>query len=204
MKGAAKTNAQRSVRGRVHLAAAVFVLVSLFNPLAPLALLAATLAGVTLPDRIQVHDRALILNGIGVRKVTIFRVKVYLVALYLEARSADAKQILQSPQRKRLVLHFLHSASRDQIMKAWRDGLRRNVPDIRPLESRLQTLATFIPNLEKGDRIVFDFGSESSDVEIVGHARTTVAGADFSRAMLGIWLGPKAPADDLQTGLLGK
>jgi Chalcone isomerase-like len=170
----------------------------------PQPLLAATLAGVTLPDQIEVAHRRLVLNGLGLRKATIFGIKVYLAGLYLESRCSDASQIMRSTQRKRLVLHFLRAASRTQIAAAWRQGLRKNVQDTRPLEGRLAELSAAIPDVKKGDRIIFDFADGSVDVEVVGGARKSVRGADFAAAMLGIWFGPKAPRDDLQAGMLGK
>ena len=40
-------------------------------------------------------------------------------------------------------------------------------------------------------------------VEINDAAKGTVDGADLAAAMLGIWLGPEPPNDDLKDGLLG-
>jgi hypothetical protein len=199
-----RVDQMQTLRGPGRLAAALTLAVALGVLGAPLPLMAATLAGVTLPDRIDVEGRTLVLNGLGLRKASIFRVKVYLAGLYLETRSSNAGQIMQSATRKRLVLHFMHEASRAQVTKAWRSGLRKNVQDMRPLEQRLAELGALIPNMKKGSRIILDFSADTVDVEIVGGARKTIAGADFARAMLGIWLGPKAPADDLQAALLGK
>jgi hypothetical protein len=165
---------------------------------------AATLAGVTLPDRIQVAREPLILNGAGVLTATIFGIKVYLAGLYLDARSSDATRIVQSPKRKRLVLYFFRDASRGQIIKAWRGGMRRNVVDMRPLEDRMNQLAAVTPDLKRGDVLVFDFANGAVDVSLARRGHKIIPGADFSRALLAVWLGPRPPDKDLKAALLGK
>src|SRR5207247_9289332 len=50
---------------------------------------AGELAGVTLPDRIQVDSRTLVLNGMGLREATFLKVDVYVAGLYLETTSSD-------------------------------------------------------------------------------------------------------------------
>lgn len=165
---------------------------------------AATLAGVTLPDRVAVGNRTLVLNGLGLRRATIFQVKVYLAGLYLESRSSDANQIMRSTERKRLVLRLLHGARRDQVAKIWREGLVHGKQPLPPIEARLNQLTAAMPDLQKGDQVVFDFGSDSLDVTLNGGNRKTIPGRDFSRAMLGLWLGPAMRSDDLEARLLGK
>jgi hypothetical protein len=183
-----------------RIVAGLVVLVALVRPA---SLSAADLSGVTLPDRVEVGNETLVLNGVGVRTATVFKVKVYLAGLYLQSRSSDANQILQSTERKRLVLYFFRAADRAQVSSAWRAGLRKNVTDISPLEGRLDELLAALPDLKAGDSVVFDFANDSVDVDLVGGARKSIPGLDFARAMLGIWLGPNAPVDALRAGLLG-
>ena len=57
---------------------------------------AAQLQGVQMPDQVQVEGKTLVLNGMGIRKATIFHVKVYIAGLYMEKKSADPKAILGS------------------------------------------------------------------------------------------------------------
>ena len=74
----------------------VFVMASAFD------LLAGTLAGVTLPDTVQVDGRTLVLDGLGLRKK--FGVKVYVAGLYLEHKSSDSSAILKADAPKRIVM----------------------------------------------------------------------------------------------------
>ena len=79
---------------------------------------AVTLDGVTLPDAYPIGGgQTLTLNGIGVRTLTVFNVKVYVAGLYLAAPSHDAQQIMASSSAKVLVLQFLHAGSKAEIEK---------------------------------------------------------------------------------------
>ena len=78
-----------------------------------LSLQAATLAGVTLPDSVQVGGKTLVLNGLGLR--TKFVVKVYVAGLYLEQKSSDANAIVKTDAPKRLVMQFMRDLSKKQL-----------------------------------------------------------------------------------------
>ena len=92
----------------------------------PAAAQAATLSGATLPDTYVADGQTLVLNGVGLRTLTIFRVKAYIAGLYLQRPSHDAQQILASPGIKVIVLKFLHSGSKEQIEKQFREGEAKN------------------------------------------------------------------------------
>lgn len=62
------------------------------------AALADELAGATLPDTLKSGDLTLRLNGLGLRKKSVF--KVYVGGLYLESLSKDAGAILAADQAK--------------------------------------------------------------------------------------------------------
>lgn len=166
--------------------------------------LGAALAGVQFPDRVEVAQKSLTLNGLGIRTATILSVKVYVAGLYLEKRSSDAKRILASAEPKRLALQFLRNVDRDEIESAWIEGLKKNVKDTRPFEARMKQLTSRIPDLKKGDRVTFDFVPGQVEVTLLHGTKATVPGDDFARALLAIWLGPKPPNEDLKAGLLGK
>ena len=104
----------------VPLATAVFMVASTFN------LQAATVAGVNLPDTTTVGDKTLVLNGLGLR--TEFMVKVYVGGLYLEHKSTDAGGIIKADAPKRIVMQFLHDASKKQMTAAFDQSFKDNAP----------------------------------------------------------------------------
>src|SRR5215472_9876795 len=87
----------------------------------------AGLAGVTLPDNVNVGGTNLVLNGIGLR--TKFMVKVYVVGLYLPQKSSDATAIMKTEGPKRIVMQFLHNASKSQMGDAFNESFANNSPD---------------------------------------------------------------------------
>jgi hypothetical protein len=57
---------------------------------------AAELNGIKLPDTRQVAEVTLVLNGLGLRTYSVFRVPIYVAGLYLEQRDSSADAILRS------------------------------------------------------------------------------------------------------------
>jgi len=170
---------------------------------APLA--AATLAGVTMPDSITVAGKALVLNGMGVRSKLV--IKVYVGGLYVEQKSKDAVAILQSDTVKRLVLHFIYSeVSKEQMAEAWTDGFTGNLPDKgKSLKPQIDQFLAAAETMKKGEEMVVTYvPGTGTTLTIRGQDKLTVPGAEFGRAVFGIWLGPKPPSGGLKNGLLGK
>lgn len=181
------------------------VLVVLFLALVARAADAGKLAGVVMPDATQVEGTPLVLNGMGIRKATIFNIKVYVAGLYLEHKSRSAEEIIRSEQVKRLDVVLLRDADRDDIIDAWRTGLKRNGADMAKIKIRFDRFSGWISDLKEGDSITLFYVPERGVTLIVGGQRKgTIGGADFASAMFAIWLG-RAPADeDLKDSLLGR
>ena len=50
--------------------------------------------GVKVPDSVKAGGTDLVLNGLGIRKATFLKVKVYVAGLYLPQKSGDAGKII--------------------------------------------------------------------------------------------------------------
>ncbi len=182
---------------------------ALFGACLSAAALPASIAGITPPDSVTVDGSTLVLNGAGKRTRYVF-VDVYVGALYLRARSSDAQQVLADPGPKRLSMTLLRSLTADQLAEALRDGMRLNndADAIARLSSRIDALvATMqaIGTAPKGDTITLDFLADgTTQIADSGHPQgKPIAGADFQRALLEIWLGDKPAQPDLKQALLG-
>jgi hypothetical protein len=81
---------------------------------------ATTVDGITFPTTEWVDGHVLHLNGVGVRTATIFRIHIYLAALYVEHPSHDANTIEASPEIKTLFLEFVRSASKEELQDSMR------------------------------------------------------------------------------------
>lgn len=162
-------------------------------------------AGVTMTDAVTVEGKPLVLNGMGVRKATIFRVKVYVAGLYLERRSRSAGDIIRSEQIKRLDVVLLRDVDRDDAIDAWREGLKKNGADMVKLKARFDQLAGWISDMAEHDALSFLYVPGSGVTMFVkGRRKGTIVGADFASALFSIWFGPDPADEGLKDGLLGK
>ena len=166
---------------------------------------AGTKAGVTMPDSIQVGDKQLTLNGMGLREATWLNIDVYVGGLYLEHVSSDPTAIIASNQTKRLVLHFVRDVDRSDIVKAWNEGFAGNatvkVATIKPMIDRLDA---WMGDCADGSTLTFTYEPGKGVAVDVGRTRKGVIdNDDFARSLFAIWLGPKPPTKALRKGLLG-
>ena len=93
-------------------------------------LTAAECIGVSLPDRLEVPgQQPLALTGMGVRKATLFKVKVYAAGLYLAEQSSNARAIIDQDRARHLTLHFVRDVDADDIREAWQEGFAANAGD---------------------------------------------------------------------------
>ena len=142
-----------SSRNFSHILAAVSILA--LAGLSPLH--AATLAAVEFPDQAVVGGKPLVLNGLGLRTATMLKVEVYVIGLYLEAKSSDAGAIIESPQTKRLAMHFVRNVTADKLRDGWKEGFDANYKDVDSIKAEIEKFNASMRDVKKGDRIVLDF-----------------------------------------------
>ena len=149
----------------------------------------------------------LALNGAGVRTRLFFQ--VYAIGLYLPQKGASAGAILAQPGPKRVAIHMLRDVGADTFTEALADGIRANhsEADAKALEPRVKELAAGIAELKeakKGMAITLDWNGKDTVLAANGKpSGKPIAGEDFYRALLRIWLGDKPVQDDLKKALLG-
>jgi hypothetical protein len=175
----------------------VFVLGSM------LSLQASTLAGITMPETVQVGSTPLVLNGMGLR--TKFMVKVYVAGLYLPQKSLDAGAILTADAPKRMVMHFVHGASKSQMSDAFEDSFKDNSPDaVKTLKTEIDKLLGALEPVKEGDEMIFTYvPGTGTTFSVNGADKVTIAGPAFGQLLFSVWLGPKPPNADLKKGILG-
>lgn len=164
-----------------------------------------TLKGVTMPAAMQFEGKKLELNGLGLRTKVVF--KVYVAGLYLEKTSRSGEEIAASEQVKRIELAFLRGVDGADVAKAIADGFNNNAGAALPaLKDRIAKFEKLIPNVKKGDRLLFVYRpGAAAGVELShnGASIGRIEGKDFGDALLRVWLGPKPSDKDLQDGMLG-
>lgn len=180
-------------------------LVTLFLLIAPVAQ-AEDVAGVRVPETIELQGETLALNGAGVR--TRFFVKVYVGALYLKQPARNAVSAIGQAPPKSVRLHFLYKeVSTEKLAEAWNDGFRGNTPPetLAALEPRIARFNALFPTARKGDTIRLDLLSDGATRVLVNDQTLgTIPGADFQEALLRIWLGEKPADAGLKRSMLGE
>jgi hypothetical protein len=165
---------------------------------------AAEVAGVKIDDKTRVGNAELTLSGAGLRRRVFFQ--VYAIGLYVPDPKADR---IAQPGPKRVLIHMLRDVGAEQFTEALADGIKANQSEAEAaaLEPRVQQLAAVMSQVgeaKKGMAIALDWTGAQTQVVIDGKpAGQPIAGEDFYRALLRIWLGDKPVQDDLKKALLG-
>jgi len=166
---------------------------------------AVEVEGVDVPDSAVVAGKTLSLNGAGVR--TKFFFDIYVGALYLPAKATTAEQVLAAAGPKRITMTFLYGeVGRDKLVDGWIAGFEKNQSKaaMDRLKTRLEQFNAMFADARKGERFAFDFlGDGSTVVTLKGRQVGTIAGADFQRALLQVWLGGKPADKGLKQAMLG-
>ncbi|MFZ1904844.1 MAG: chalcone isomerase family protein [Steroidobacteraceae bacterium] len=162
-------------------------------------------AGVQFPDEVDVQRTPVKLNGLGVRKATVFKVNIYVVALYLAEPSSDPRAILASDAPSELILQFMRAVRANELRKSWEEGFANNSPGHPPaLEKGLKQLDGWVTDVKSGERVSFiRIPGSGMQVDVNGTVKGAIAGDEFARALLSIWLGENPQTPELKSGLLG-
>jgi hypothetical protein len=146
----------------------------------------------------------LVLNGAGVRKK--FFVKVYVGALYLPNKATTVAAVLNETGPKRVLMHFLYKkVEREKLTDGWKEGFENNSKtEMAQLRARLDDFNKLFTDVKKGDVILLDYlPGSGTRVTINGQEKGTIAGEDFNRALLKVWLGPEPADSGLKQAMLG-
>src|SRR4051812_32859224 len=177
-------------------------------PLALVSANAAEVSGVKLEDKTQIESRDLVLNGAGLRK-RFAVVKVYVIGLYLPEKKTAAAAVLALAAPQRAQIHMLRDVDANTFTEALVEGLRANhsEAEFKALEPRVKELADLMAQIgeaKEGMTIALDWTGTATRLAVNGKpAGKPIAGEDFYRALLRIWIGDKPVQDDLRKALLG-
>lgn len=170
---------------------------------------AATMEGFSFEDQIRLGDRALQLNGLGVRGIFIF--KAYVAGLYLPQKTSQSREVLQQAGPKRLQLRMLMEVGAGDIKKALVDGMRKNVSEAQwsAMQERVGRFSRTIDTIgttRPGDTITLDFLPDQGLLLAVNDVARggAIAGPDFYNALLAIFVGDDPVDTRLRNGLLGQ
>jgi hypothetical protein len=167
---------------------------------------AASLEGYSLPDTYSLPGQTLVLNGIGIRTLTIFRVKVYVAGLYVAQKSSDAAGIMASPGAKVVLMQFLHAAAKSDIEKQYREGESKNCGhgECAPGDQAdFDRLIAVTPARAVGETLTYIMTAKGLQVLADNKPLMSFDNPDLAKRILGGFIGPVPPSEELKKQLLG-
>lgn len=168
---------------------------------------ALEVGGVKLDESVQVGNASLQLNGAGIR--TRFFFNIYVGALYLPQKQGEAAAIIADERERRIAMHILHGLSSQKLFNAFYDAIKANhtEAELTSLGAQIRQMAQIfdaVKEVKPGDVIALDhLPGSGTQITVNGSVRGTIAGVEFSRALMKIWLGDKPVQDDLKKAMLG-
>lgn len=171
----------------------------------------AQIDGLMVPTRVQIGagEAPLVLNGAGTRRVGAFKVKVYVMALYLPTKTGDSEAILHANLPSRLYFRLLRDVTARQLESWINDALEETLgaEDRLSIEPRLKQLDAVLgasPELKKGTEIALDYLPRvGTTIQLNGTEKGRISGSDFREALLRIWIGDRSRDPSLRKALLG-
>lgn len=166
-----------------------------------------SLEGQRFDSTMNLADRNLRLNGLGLRGVA--WIKAFVAGLYLSAPSKDAAQVLAMPGPKRIRLKIMLQAPSHELTRSLVGRIEDHESEtVRArLGERLSTLAALIDSvgdLQAGDTLDLDFIPDRGvslrhNDKVVGQP---VSGDDLYRCVLKIFVGDHPVDRRMKEGLL--
>lgn len=167
---------------------------------------AMEVSGVKLDDKIDVAGVPLVLNGAGLR--TKVMLKIYVVGLYVPARTKSADAVIGSKQLRRVRLVMKRGLGAGTIWDAFDEGIQANsspaeIAALKPKLDQVEKLFKEMGEVAEGDAIDIDFTADgATNVAYKGQPKGSIPGIDLQRALLQIWLGKDPVQSDVKAALL--
>lgn len=165
---------------------------------------AAEVAGVNLPQQVEVAGQTLQLNGYGIRRKFFF--KIYVGSLFTAHPATSVAQVIDGSGGKLIRMDFLyHKVDKQKIVDAFAEGIENNTPALRNDPAVKAFLGWFDADFVAGDQVDLAIdGQNNVSASHNGRQLGHIQSADLARALLLVYLG-NAPADeDMKTGMLGQ
>jgi hypothetical protein len=165
--------------------------------------------GVTLEDRVTVDGKPLVLNGrlgLRVRKILLVSIKVYVIGLYVETPSTDARAILANDRIRRVDLVVRRDLSGAEVSSAIAEAMNEADPTRKDaLAPRIAAFQKLFSNVATSDRISLTYvPGKGTTVTIQGSDKGSIPGDDFAEALFSVWLGARPIQEDVKNDLLGR
>ena len=157
-----------------------------------------------MPESTIYEGKKLVLNGVGIRRVTLFRVQVYISGLYVSAKSQKASTLLSAPNPKVMRMFFIRDASQEQMLKGWVNTFGEVLPPEEQTKhaASIEKYCQLLESVKKGQEMRVDFTDNGAQLSFNGKDKGLIGDKAFSRSLLSVWL-VQDNDKKLRDGLLG-
>ncbi len=164
------------------------------------------IAGVELPNSVNIEEQKADLNGAGIREK--FWIDLYAGGLYLSESTDDANEVIKAEKPMGIKIHIVSklissSKMRDAVEEGFQNSTDENTG---PLREKIDKFISFFEDeIVKND--VFDiFYHPDAGVKVFknNELKGTIKGQSFKEALFGIWFCDEPADDDLKEAMLGK
>jgi hypothetical protein len=164
---------------------------------------AGELAGVKVPDTVDVGGKTLVLNGMGLREKYWF--DIYVGSLYLPAKTKVAKSAIEDDVPKRIQMSFVYrNVTKQQQLDAIDEDLANDPANAAKLKAEFDKFKSYYVDMPSGAVAIYDYvPGTGTTVTVQGQNKGTIAGVDFMKALWSIYLGAHPPTENLKNGMLG-
>ncbi|AUN99596.1 hypothetical protein C0V70_16075 [Bacteriovorax stolpii] len=165
---------------------------------------ALTVDSIAFDDKVTVAGKELVLNGVGIRKATFLKIKVYYGALYLTAKTTNSGAFLGTNEPKQITMQFVRDVDAKDLKKTYKEAFEgANKETYKNMLPTFEAFNNNFTDIKKGERMVFTFLPDGVVLTLAGKSFPKAGDAAFSHAILNMWF--INPLDEgLTKGLLGQ
>ena len=131
------------------------------------------------------NNKKLILNGVGTRKATWFKVEVYDAALYLPKKTNNSKEII-SYNEKIILMKFKRSVSKKKMSSTWMSGFKK-LGLAKKLNNEIKEFSTFFSDLKEKDVVQINFDKDKTQVFINNVIKGVISNSEFTKSLISLW-----------------
>lgn len=168
---------------------------------------AIDLENIKIDEKIQIDKYTLVLNGVGIRKMLMF--KGFIGALYLDKKTNTAETVLENHGAKRMAYIMLRDVSGRMMLDKINQAIVANntMEDMKQLETRFELMEKIFSDMKElktGETIFMDYLPDTGTrILHNGVIKGTIEGEDFYRSLLRNWIGSKPVQASLKASVLG-
>lgn len=171
--------------------------------LSSIAFADVSFSGKTIPAKIVINKTQLLLNGITYRKVSMFNVKVWLGALYLENSATDSNVVISSKTTKVIDLHALYDISASDSVKGWKLAIDSNCqPECKKIDAEILKFYSSVPDFKKNSFYRYIFTELGMQILLENKEIFKSSSPEFAKVLLKTWIGENPPSEEIKKDLL--